>query len=201
MRTLILLLVAVILGSPTGSPAAVLVYRGTFLQSQAVANGNTIKTKNILIVFDNVTLNGVTIAWFKDGLGKHTEFVTYNPLVILNVGPSLATSTVFYCEARSTSMTGEFSYTTKALSGRDRQVILRRDPQLLATVPKVLTGTETLVSNFSTGIFRTRRFRVELDLKATQNALAEVKTSTEVRDDFIASLVEKGYPQPESPGF
>ena len=94
-------------------------------------------------------------------------------------------------------MTGEFSYTTKALSGRDRQVILRRNPQLLATVPITLTGTETLVSSFGTGTFRTRRFRVHLDLKASQNALAEVKTPTEVRDEFVASLVEKGYPQPE----
>jgi hypothetical protein len=199
MRYFLLRVALAVLCSSALSQAAILVYKGTFTETQVTENGNAVKTKNIFVAIDDTSSNGYSIVWFKDRSGKQTETISFFQSKIERFGPALSNSTVIYYETRQEDPAGYF-YDTRGLSGRNVEVVLRKSPQLLGAVPKVLTGAETIISTLFNDAYITRRFRLQLDLKATQGANASpTATATSVRDAFIEVLIERGYPPLLSP--
>jgi len=181
------------MGLPVVSDAAILVYRGTFVESRA-PDTSPPKLKNVFLVFDDTLDIGLAIAWYGTAFGKQTEVLNYDPLRIFNTGSAFPDTTIFYHGTGSDSGTGDFSKTTRALSGRDARIILRKVPELVGIVPRSLTGTEIHANTLFDNNFRTRRFRVRLDLIATQEANTAGKSAESVRSDFLDDLVRRGYP-------
>jgi hypothetical protein len=201
MRKSLLRLLFIALCFPALSHASVLVYSGTFIETLLADTVNVTRTKNIFLAVETSPLapGAYAVVWFKEGGEKRTEYYDFYGPKFIQVGPPLSSRTIIYDESRLIDGEGHFYSDTRVFGGRNVEVVLHKSSHLLATVPKVLTGTESFVTDAVDKFYRTRRFRLQLDIKATQEAYVTTHTPFVIREAFLEKLKERGYPQPGPP--